>query len=378
MVLKESFDMIFCELLRVALGLSRKFSYVLKESEWKSLLLIAKQQSVLGIIYKAISLLPAEQRPPRVLSIRLSMLAESIRGRNYQMNQEAARYTHLFAEQGFRSVILKGQANARLYSDPLSRQAGDIDIWIPDGFDKVKLLLLNMKFTSKLQNVNKLCHHIAFRNENGIEVEVHHRPIDVSFRNIDFQKVLLAEFENSTLTPEGFYAPSIRFSLLMQLVHLYKHCRSEGVGLRHYMDYFVLLTHSTEFDREYVWANVKRFKLTKACAAIMWVLGEVFVLKTELMLCPPDKKRGKRLYKQAFEGGNFGRHAPGAKEKRTPLKRWLNERMNALRWFGFDPLNTILSEIHYWKIAFSLLPKRIKQRKVFLGKNCRPITKGKR
>lgn len=365
--MKESLDVVFCKLLGVALGLSQDFPNILTESEWESLLLMAKQQSVLGIVYKAISLLPAEKPPPRVLSIRLSMLAEGVRGRNCQMNQEAARYTQLFAEQGFRGVILKGQANARLYPDPLSRQAGDIDIWIPDGFDKVKRLLLDMGLVSNFKKAHKFSHHIGFHNENGIEVEVHHRPADVPFRNSDFQHVLLTEFENSTLTPEGFYAPSVRFALLMQLVHLYKHCRGEGVGLRHYMDYFVLLMHSTEADREYVWSNVKRFKLTKACAAIMWVLGEVFELKPELMLCSPDEKRGKSLYKQAFEGGNFGRHAPCAKKKRTPLKRWLNERMNALRWLSFDPLNTILSEIHYWKIAFSLLPKRIKQRKVFLG-----------
>lgn len=363
----ESVDIFFCNLLRIALGLTPSFPNDLTESEWKSLFLLAKQQSVLGIAYKAISLLPAKRLPPRVLYLRLSRLAESVQGQNSLMNQEAARYTQLFAEQGFRSVILKGPANARLYPDPLSRQTGDIDIWIPDGFDKVKQLLIDMGLISKLQKTHKFCHHIGFRNENGINVEVHHRPVDVPFRNSDFQKVLLAEFENSTLTPEGFYAPSIRFALLMQLVHLYKHCRSEGVGLRHYMDYFVLLAHSTEADREYVWTNVKRFKLTKACAAIMWVLGKVFELKPELMLCTPDENRGKRLYKQAFIGGNFGRHAPGAMKKRTPLERWLNERINALRWFGFDPLNTILSEIHYWKIAFSLLPKRIKQRNVFLG-----------
>ena len=357
----------FCNLLHVALGQSQELPHVLTETEWMSLLLVAKQQAVLGIAYKAISLLPAGQRPPRVLSIRLSMLAESVRGRNIQMNQEAARYTQLFAKQGFQCVILKGQANARLYPDPLSRQAGDIDIWIPDEFDRVKQLLLDLGLFSKLQNAHKFSHHIGFRNENGIEIEVHHRPVDVPFRNADFQNVLLAEFENSMLTPEGFYAPSIRCALLMQLVHLYKHCRSDGVGLRHYMDYFVLLTHSTEADREYVWANIKRFKLTRACAAIMWVLGEVFELKSKVMLCAPDEKRGKRLYKQAFEGGNFGRHTPGAKKKRTPLKRWLNERMNALRWLSFDPLNTILGEIHYWNFAFSLLPKRIKQRKLFLG-----------
>ena len=40
--------------------------------------------------------------------------------------------------------MLKGLANARLYPEPLSRQSGDIDIWVPCGCDKVERLLLGM------------------------------------------------------------------------------------------------------------------------------------------------------------------------------------------------------------------------------------------
>jgi len=363
----ESLDVVFSKLLLVALELLDVFPYRLDDEEWKTLFFMAQQQSVVGVVYNVISHLPQDSRPPRRILLNWSCATEAIQGANRQINQEAARYTRLFMDRGFKSVILKGPANSLLYPDPLSRQAGDVDIWIPGGCEKVERLLLDMNLIPAPKNAYRLSHHIAFRTENGFNIEVHHRPADVAFRNAEFQEVLLAEFDNSVLTPEGFYAPSFRFALLMQLVHLYKHCRSEGVGLRHYMDYFVLLTHSTEADREYAWSNVKRFKLTKGCAAIMWVLGEVFGLKPEHMLCPPDEKRGKRLYKQAFIGGNFGRHAPGVKAKYSPLNKWLNTRMNALRWFCFDPLNTVLDEIHYWKIAFSLLPQRIKQRKIFLG-----------
>mgnify|MGYP003294982595 CR=1 FL=1 len=360
-------DIIFCKLMQMALDLSCDFPCICAEKDWQNLFFMVQQQSVVGVVYNVISHLPQDSRPPRRILLNWSCATEAIQGANRQINQEAARYTRLFMDRGFKSVILKGPANSLLYPDPLSRQAGDVDIWIPGGCEKVERLLLDMNLIPAPKNAYRLSHHIAFRTENGFNIEVHHRPADVAFRNAEFQEVLLAEFDNSILTPEGFYAPSIRFALLMQLVHLYKHSRSEGVGLRHYMDYFVLLTHSTEADREYARSNVKRFKLTKGCAAIMWVLGEVFALKPELMLCPPDEKRGKRLYKQAFEGGNFGHYAPNAKEMRTPLKRWLNTRMNFFRWLTFDPLNTVLDEIHYWKIAFSLLPQRIKQRKVFLG-----------
>ena len=46
-------------------------------------------------------------------------------------------FSYLFEDEGHRTAILKGQANARLYPQPWSRQPGDIDIWVDGGKDKV-------------------------------------------------------------------------------------------------------------------------------------------------------------------------------------------------------------------------------------------------
>ena len=153
--MKESLDIVFCKLLRVGLGLSQEFTYKLDESEWRSLLIMAKQQAMQGIIYNSFLRLPMDSRPPRVLTMRLAMTVEIIRGQNLLMNQEAARYTQLFAERGVQCVILKGPANARLYPDPLSRQAGDIDIWVPGGYEKVIHLVMDMGLISKINPVEK-------------------------------------------------------------------------------------------------------------------------------------------------------------------------------------------------------------------------------
>ena len=361
-----SLDVVLCSLLRIGLGLTQNFPYFLTDKEWQDVFLKAKQQTVMGIACNALSRLPSEVRPPRLLSIRLFGFAETLHGVNRQINEDAAHYTQMFLKRGFQSVILKGPANARLYPDPLSRQAGDIDIWVPGGYAVVKRLLSDIGLISESKNLSSMPLHISFRNKKGIEIEVHHRPADISFRNREFQELLLAEFDNSELVPEGFYSPSIRFALLMQLVHLYHHCVMDGAGLRHFMDYYILLTHSTKSDRDFVCTKINRFSLEHACAGIMWVLGEVFALPREQMLCAPDKWRGKRLYKIVMEGGNFGRAKRNARGKRPVLKRWLGNRLQNLSWFTFDPLNTILSELQYWKTTISLMPERIRRRKISL------------
>ena len=364
--MKDSLDIAFCRLLQVALGVTHDFPYTPSEDEWQSLFQMAKQQCVLGVAYNAIPLLPQGSRPPRRIILNWSGAAETMRGANRLINQEAARYTSLFAEHGLRSAILKGAANARLYPDPLSRQCGDIDIWVPGGREKLNTLLLDMGVISKAWTFEKISRHIGFQSDNGVHIEVHYRAADVLHRNKEFQAMLNAELEDTALTPEGFYSPSIRFALIMQLEHLYSHCLLGGVGLKQYMDYFILLMHSTEADRAFAWQQVQKFHLVHACAAIMNVLERVFALPRGLMLCSPDAKRGMRLYRLTMAGGNFGRYDPDRVDRRHVFRRWFIDRVHALQWITFDPLDAILRECRYWRNTFRLMPERLRRRKVGL------------
>ena len=108
------------------------------------------------------------------------------------------------------------------------------------------------------------------------------------------------------MVPEGFYSPSILFALVMQLVHIQHHFLVGGLGLRQYMDYMVLLRHSTESERKSVMAVMNQLFMGRACGAVMWVLQEVFGLDRNLMLCEPCRWRGERLLKLALDGGNDG------------------------------------------------------------------------
>ena len=73
-MVKDSLDVVLCSLLRVGLELTRDFPYTLTEEEWYSLFKMAKQQTVLGVTCSALSRLPADIRPPRMLFIRYRLL----------------------------------------------------------------------------------------------------------------------------------------------------------------------------------------------------------------------------------------------------------------------------------------------------------------
>ena len=358
------------EFLRRAAGADASADYAsvkLSFDEWNKIYEEAKRQSVLDVIFTVVSMLPKEERPPRHFLMRWAAHVEATRDMNKRINQEAARLTDFFTKEGRRTAILKGAANARLYPDPLSRQCGDIDLWIEGGRKSVEKLLVDLNLFPELEK-SAARHHVHLpKNVDGIVVEAHHKPASgIPFKDGAFQKYLNKEILNAKLVPEGFYAPSIKFALVMQLAHLQQHFFRRGLGLRQYMDYFILLQHSSESDRNEVAAVLKSFYMTKACGAVMWLLGEVFGLKRELMLCAPDEWRGKKLLKLALDGGNFGKHALNTPQHRNVFVRWFFDRMQRLSWFPFDPINIIFLELQYWRDTISLIPRRIKRRRIAL------------
>ena len=363
-------DLLLFELLRVALdneGRLTKLSVVPNDEGWNRVYALAKSQCVRGVVYSAIKKLPEEYHPPKSLNLRWGADAEMIASANRMINQESARLTNVFETAGFKTAILKGAANARLYPNPFSRHVGDIDIWVEGGRDRIYSLLVDLNFLSEKPVENTAPHHVHLpKNKDGITVEVHFKPAQgIPFRNRHLQAYLNQEIRNAQRVPEGFYAPSIQFALVMQLSHLQQHALAGGLGLRQYTDYLMLLIHSTEIEREKVFSLVKSLHLKNVCGAVMWVLQEVFGLERKWMLCAPDRSRGERLLKMALEGGNFGKHKTVSKP-RNVFVRWFKDRMRTLSWIPFDPLQVFFMELRYWRSTISLIPLRIKRRRIAL------------
>lgn len=353
--------------LRSAAGNSDTLPAKLTHEEWKNLFVEAKRQSVLDVVYTVFQKLPKENLPPKPLLMRWAAHAEATRDMNKRMNAEAARLTEIFSKEGRHTAVLKGAANARLYPDPLSRQCGDIDLWVEGGYESVEKLLLDMKFIPEHEDT-PCRHHIHMpKNEDGVVVEIHYKPASGNpYKDGKLQKFLNKEILNAELVPEGFYSPTIKFALIMQLSHLQQHFYSMGLGFRQFMDYFILLKHSTESDRQEVSAIMKQLGMDKACSAVMWMLEEIFGLERELMLCTPVAWRGKKLMKLALDGGNFGQYDLKRPSRINVFIRWFKDRINALKWIPFDPINAIFKELKYWRKTISLIPRRIKRRKIAL------------
>ena len=363
----------FYMLLRFGLGLTQDFSFKPTPNEWAKLYQIAQKQSLLGITYNAVNKLGPERRPPLEIALQWATLAESIRDYNKLMNAESARLTSFFETQGHSTAILKGQANARLYPDVLSRQPGDIDIYVDGGQNKVTQMLLrtglmtsNPRFANegKHDKPTKRYHHVHLPpNENGIDVEVHFRPSSGNaypLTNRRIQKFLLDEIKHTELVPEGFHVPSMKFALIMQLSHIQRHFLNTGIGLRQICDYLILLKETTTQERAQVAVLLNRFGLKKMAGALMWLLVQVFHMDEALMLCEPDSYRGEWFLHEIMERGNFGRFSSNRHNKLW--KRIMISRLRHLRLLRFNFKEELWIELNYWKFIIVTIPERIRRK----------------
>lgn len=353
---------LFFKILRAALGLpfvvaeKDEFSDISPET-WKAFFAFAQKQSLLGVAFAGIDRLGL--KPPRPLYLAWSLRVEAIRGLNVQMNEAAAKLTALFAAQNRETAILKGQANARLYPDPSLRQPGDIDIWVNGGRKSVLQLLDSMGFP-KDPDVSEIHAHVP-KEMFGVPVEVHYITgggLRNPFANRQLRAFLDAQIQKSTMVPEGFWAPPLVFAMCMQLAHIYRHFLGLGIGLRQLMDYCVLLQNATEQDRKIVSEQIKSFGLLHIASAVMWILRECFGLPEEKMICKPNAFRGKMLYDEIMEGGNFGNYAK--RKKGSVFMWWLKNRFRVARLLPFDASEIGWYLLQYWGKFALYVPERLR------------------
>lgn len=335
---------LFFELLRVGIGTQSALSRCLTADEWQGVFEMARKQSVVGVAYAGVCRLPETMRPEENLMMMWTGLVVKIQQRNMTVNRQCEFVQGKMAEAGFRTYIMKGQGNAALYPDASLRQSGDIDIFLEGGLKRVMGYVNSMAPT---REVNEL--EVHFPAFSDTDVEIHYRPMIM--RNVWKNRRLQGFFERhaeecfanrvvlgKTLTGEAVAAvPTRVFNLIHQMVHIHLHLFTEGIGMRQLMDYFfVLKVGGPEVPNE-VWTMVERLGLRNFAAALMWVLGEVFGLEREFMLCEPNEKDGRFLLSEVMRAGNFGRFDEDQRRRkgRWYARPWLMVVRN-LRLWRFD------------------------------------------
>lgn len=316
---------IFSELIQVAIGTRICLSHTPSADEWGELYAMAKKQSLVGVCFAGVQkLLTQRQEPPEMLYLTWMGMAAKIQQRNEVVNTQCVEMQQMIEKAGFRNYIMKGQGNAALYHDNLKflRQSGDIDIYLEGGFEKVNAFVQR---TCPTKEINELeIHYHCFPDSSTgscgpTEVEIHYRPFIMRnpIKNAMLQGFFKESmrFDNKIALPNGagmINVPTVEFNLVHQMVHIYHHLFTEGIGMRQLMDYyFVLKTLSVSPLKGECSERVKKvvhdLGLDMFASALMWVMQHVFGLSMIGVPWTPNQRDGEFLLKEIILSGNFGK-----------------------------------------------------------------------
>lgn len=275
-------------LLRISIGSDVEAVFDFSGLDWNGLVDMAFDEGVAALIVDGLqktssnALLESEE----LEDLRYELFGEALQTENDYANhlQKAAALTKLFAEAGFRSCILKGMSNALLYPNPAHRQCGDIDIWVEGGRKRV------LKFLRSRFEVHKaIINHVHLDIFPDLSVEVHYLPAWLynPFANRRLQRFFEqeADVQFSNMTSSGFACPQPKFNLVFNAVHIYKHYFQGEMTLKHLVDYYCILQHSTKEERQQAYRILKQVGLGKFTAWLMGRLERELGLSPELVLC---------------------------------------------------------------------------------------------
>lgn len=367
------------EFLRYCLIDSFALPVSVKEIDWQELLLWARQQAIVGVVFSGIKKLNSKKLEiPHDILYQWIAFSQQIEGQNRLVNQRCAELIEKFAKDGYDSCILKGQGNANYYPDPYTRNPGDIDVWVKpksdvrcrkDEKDDIKRII---RLARKNNPDAVACNiHVEYGDLGGVEVEIHYRP--AILHNPFYNKRLTSwvrsqeesVFSNSCLLTSGelVCVPTFEFNIVYQLIHMYKHVMLEGLGLRQVIDYFYLLLNAKDDVRSKmsdVRETLKYLNLYNFTGAIMYILHDVLGLDEKYLIVPVDKRRGEFLLGEILRGGNFGKYDTRdyIVKWNNPVGSWLRHfkrDMRLVRYFPSESLWEPFSRIyqHFWRKMYN-------------------------
>ena len=352
---------LFFALVQCGIGKREDLPRTPNAQEWRELFDIVQKQTLTGIAFAGIEVLPQEQRPPKELLLQWYKLCTIIKSKNAELDKKCAIVADKFRSEGFSNCILKGQGIAQLYPDPTLRTPGDIDIWL-DGGDEKAIEYVRRFFP----DCKPTYHHVDFPIANNLDIEIHYRPTWLynPFANKRLQKYFVensaTQFGNYMTTAEGnFPIPTAAFNRMYILLHIYRHVFFEGIGMRQLLDYyFVLQPGMTPNEKSEYIVLLKKFGLTKFAKGVMYVLQRMFGLDEEHTPVKPDKRNGEFLLREIMIAGNFGKydHRYDLGEHEYSFKRAFETMRRTMTLARHYPGETLWSP--YFKLWHYLWRKR--------------------
>lgn len=272
--------------------------------DWEKVKTEALQQSVFGLISES-PMLPDEIRT------QWKMISLHEAASNIHSLYAVLETDRIMRECDFPYVILKGLSSAYYYPQYFQRSLGDCDFLINAGQkDAVMKALQDEGYEG---NSYGSTYHVVFKKEDQ-DLEMH---FDLPGMPKGKLGDLVREYAGDILTDtisfemegQNVVLPSAKNHGLILLLHMQHHMLSEGIGIRHLLDwcYFVARTQNESFWDAELLPLLKKIGMLKY-ATVMTKVGNIYFGTS----CPEwakdaDEQLADEVMQDILDSGNFGK-----------------------------------------------------------------------
>lgn len=190
---------------------------------------MARKQTVQGLVYYGINLLPKDCLPPIMTLASWMVEIERIHQGNTKIDSVITELSDWWNSANLLTVVMKGSTVAELYPDPSLRISGDIDLYFPSQTDWKSAISIAKEHGCNLEFDSDGDVHYIYKR---VVVEHHKTSSELSSRNSLSKLESLEEFQEwrklKKLTPLP--------NLLLLNTHILKHAMVAGIGLRQFCD----------------------------------------------------------------------------------------------------------------------------------------------
>lgn len=302
--------------------------------QYQDVMTLAKEQALAGLVAQC--LMDSGVRLERTDALEVFSLIQQIRKRNAEMDDAVVRFCLMMADARIRIYVIKGQTLAALYPDPELRQSGDIDFLChPEDWEKALALIEALKIKIEATNSEK---HVEWERD-GVQYEMHRMLTKFAYPKHQryWDRVVMPEVlasndsvgirtQDPTLLHQTEYSYAVpilppTINVLYTFVHIFYHLIIEGIGLRQFCDWAMLLkqqvkgeerlmsNRSCTFDALLLEKHLEGIGLKKAFTGLGALLTDYMGFPEEsfpLEISKEDHQRAPKLLENILERGNFG------------------------------------------------------------------------
>lgn len=272
--------------------------------DWNEIFEIASIHDLCGILYASINS-KKNCANKEIMKKLETMFVSTIR---YSTVQEITlqNLIEILCKNKIRHILFKGAVLKNYYPDKELRSMGDIDIVIDSENQKaVHEILIKNGF-----EFDEVSSHKSVRNyiKNNICFEIHSQIIEKNlFDDIDYISYFNNNFENAVLIKDYTYEFNHEYHFLYIMVHMAKHFKFSGCGVRMLLDIAAFVKHLSYVLRwDVIEKELSVLCLEKFSANIFELCRKWFNVTIPILDFKADETEINIIGDYIIDGGVFG------------------------------------------------------------------------